>query len=341
MQLLSLALLIALPLNSVLIATSAVESCPKPIGVQTTQKKQKFAPEEGLIHVSSEAELQDAIAENKAQHYILDFSTSWCSWCKKIAGPYKALAQDPENANIFFIKVDATGEAGSKLANKHNIKGYPTFEFYQNGSLVSSFPGGNEDLLRNEVEKLRSSVKTGRIMPGVRTVSSQQAGKPNLAQVIKEEAQIEEEEATLAEDVKALTKKSNGKRKAAATEEEPVRKKQRTVAVAAGEVKHLTSTNEHEQLINAAQKPVIVKVYSQTCQHCKKAAGPFREHAAQAGDTAVFAEIEVGAIDDAFRRDYKITAFPTFLAFRNGNLVAKQIGADLDDLGAFIRKNIR
>lgn len=338
MQLLSLALLVALPLTTHISAREAVmmkkqESCHTAStevhhkeAKKTIHKEHKFAKVDGLVHVSSEAELEAALAEHNASNYVLDFSTSWCSFCKIIAGPYQELAQDPANANILFIKVDATGQKGSELAHKHKVRGYPTFEFYQKGKMVSSFPGGNEELLRNEVAKLQSSVQRGVTMPGVVTVTKErEEKKPSLAQVMHEEAKIEQEEATLATDIKALKK------------EKKVKKNHKVATSNA--VQAVSSTKEHAALVAHADKPVITKVYSKTCKHCQKIAEPFKQHAAAHAGEAIFAEIEAKQLDDSFRKQYSIMGFPTFLAFEDGRLVASQIGADLDDLDAFIKKH--
>lgn len=76
------------------------------------------------------------------------FSAEWCGPCKTIA-PYMEELAD-ENPNIVFVNVDVDTLDG--LA--HDIRGVPTFKFYQNRNLTTSFSGANKDKLKSAIATL-------------------------------------------------------------------------------------------------------------------------------------------------------------------------------------------
>ena len=81
-------------------------------------------------------------AQKSKKPYIVDFSTSWCGYCKKFDrevmpdSAFSTLVSE----QFLFGKVD--GDAQKALVSKYKVRGYPTFlVFNKNGEEIKRFNG--------------------------------------------------------------------------------------------------------------------------------------------------------------------------------------------------------
>lgn len=95
-------------------------------------------------HITFEEAKAAAKAENKK--IFIDFYTSWCGPCKRLAAnvfPTKEVG-DYLNANYVCLKLDAEKE-GAELAKQFNVSAYPTLAVVSaDGTLIGSFAGAKE-----------------------------------------------------------------------------------------------------------------------------------------------------------------------------------------------------
>jgi protein disulfide-isomerase A1 len=106
--------------------------------------------EDGVL-VLGDSNFDEAIA--KYDYLLVEFYAPWCGHCKKLTPEYAAAAQklaalDPPR---YLAKVDATEH--KEVAERHDVKGFPTLVFYNQGTKSEYTGGRTEDTIVSWITK--------------------------------------------------------------------------------------------------------------------------------------------------------------------------------------------
>lgn len=74
--------------------------------------------------------------------HMIDFYTTWCGPCKRIAPEIVRLANATEFQSVSFWKLDAENESLEEFVATCQIEAFPTFCFFRAGKVFQKTEGG-------------------------------------------------------------------------------------------------------------------------------------------------------------------------------------------------------
>jgi len=102
-----------------------------------------------IIVIESEDEYRNLINDAK-KRVVVQFAAPWCGACQAVSRPFEEIAAEHEFEDIVCARVDI--DKHGPIAQKHEIRGIPTFIFVRDGAVKKQTVGfKNPSEFQNEM----------------------------------------------------------------------------------------------------------------------------------------------------------------------------------------------
>ena len=122
--------------------------------LKTAKKKKGNKSSSNITPLHSQQDIDTFLSKNDA--VILEFMTDWCGACESIEGYFDELADEfgrTDGVRCARINCDKNKQT-KKAATTYNIKSYPIFVAFRDGSLTTRFDGADKGKLEAMFERL-------------------------------------------------------------------------------------------------------------------------------------------------------------------------------------------
>ncbi len=238
-----------------------------------------------VSHITSAGQFDDMIRSTPSDQYIfVDFYTTWCGPCKRMAPILERLAR--KYSHIKFAKVNI--EDVIELADRYNISSIPTFYLFSGQSADPKYPpisGANESRIEGLLKRVKLPLSSDAI-----------SSDTNLPEPKQTEISIQEQRREFSPSEKLKRKQSDDRRE----------------QTAESKIESITSTKQFGDLLFSTppNRYIFVDFYANWCGPCKKIA-PKIEKLANEYSHVKFVKINVDELVDLANL-YHISSIPCF-----------------------------
>lgn len=103
------------------------------------------------VITSTDQDFKDQVEKNS--RVVVKYYADWCGSCKLFSPKYRRMADDPENAGIVFLDVNAEeNPEARKFASVDNL---PFFAVIRDGQLIEGAATSKEEYLKEMIGKIK------------------------------------------------------------------------------------------------------------------------------------------------------------------------------------------